>query len=73
MKTYITFGQIHTHRHNGVTLNKDCVGVIEAENESKARELAFEWFAGKFATTYREKFIDSEFLNLFPRGIIELN
>lgn len=74
-KYYITFGQTHTHSHNGKTLDKDCVGVIKAENESKARELAFEWFDGVFGTTYSQEYLDKnpDFMNWFPRGFIELN
>ena len=70
---YITFGQVHTHSHNGKTLDKDCVGVINAKDHSEARELAFKWFGPKFATTYEEEDIDETFMFLFPRGLIELN
>tara|TARA_R110000796_G_scaffold109078_1_gene220429 strand:- start:38 stop:253 length:216 start_codon:yes stop_codon:yes gene_type:complete len=71
MKIFITFGQQHTHPHNGVTLDKDCVGVIDAESEEEARKLAFEWFGPEFGTTYPE--IDNEFMDFFPRGAIDLN
>lgn len=70
-KFYITFGQDHTHVHNGITLDKDCVGVIKADSFSKARDLAFEWFDGVFATTYNE--VDEKFMSYFPRGFIDLN
>tara|TARA_R110000787_G_scaffold126553_1_gene237870 strand:- start:3305 stop:3526 length:222 start_codon:yes stop_codon:yes gene_type:complete len=73
MKTYITFGQIHTHSHNGITLDKDCVGEIEAKSYSEARELAFKWFGGKFGATYPQRMITNKFLIHFPRGIIKLN
>lgn len=68
---YITFGQTHTHSHNGITLDKDCVGIIHCKDESDGRKLAFEWFGDKFATTYTE--IDNNFAGFFPRGFIELN
>ena len=74
-KYYITFGQIHTHSHNGITLDKDCVGIIEAKNEGEARKLAFEWFGPKFMTTYTQEYLDKdpEFMGWFPRGFINLN
>ena len=72
MKTYITFGQIHTHSHNGITLDKDCVGEIEAKSYSEARVLAFKWFGGKFGTTYPADKIE-QIMHHFPRGIIKLN
>ena len=68
---YITFGQTHTHSHNGITLDKNCVGAIHCKSESEGRKLAFEWFGDKFGTTYTK--IDNDFMNYFPRGIIELN
>ena len=73
VKLYITFGQFHTHSHNGITLDKDCVGVIKAKTYSEARDLAFEWFDGVFATTYTENKVDEEFMKWFPRGIVKLN
>lgn len=69
---YITFGQEHTHSHNGITLDKDCVGVIKAKNYEEMRKLAFEWFGSVFATTYtKEEFKDS--IKYFPRGLVKLN
>ncbi len=69
MKYYISFGQIHTHSHNGKTLDKDSIGVIEAPDEESARVQAFEWFGRKWGTIYREK----PDMWLFPRGLINLN
>lgn len=71
MKIFITFGQTHVHSHNGFTLDKDCVGVIDCENHEQGRKLAFEWFGAKFATTYDK--IDNEFMRWFPRGTFDLN
>lgn len=71
-KYYITFGQGHRHKHNDITLNNNCVGVIEAESHDEMRLLAFEWFGDKFATTYTvEDFGDA--IEYFPRGFIKLN
>ena len=71
-KYYITFGQYHIHRHNEITLDKNCVGVIKANSYEEMRNLAFKWFGDKFFTTYTvEDFKDS--IKYFPRGFVELN
>lgn len=72
---YTTFGQKHNHFRNGIILDKDCVGIIKAENESKARELASAWFGDKFMTTYTQEYLDKNpnFIDWFPRGFITLN
>ena len=71
-KYYITFGQSHTHIHNGNTLDKNCVGVVKANSYEEMRNLVFEWFDDKFATTYTvENFKDA--IKYFSRGFIELN
>lgn len=72
-KYYITFGQAHKHNHNNLFLNKDIIGVINANSEQEARALAFKWFGDKFATTYHQQDIDTFFVGLFPRGFVELN
>lgn len=68
-KFYVSFGQIHTHSHNGQTLDKDSIGVIEASNEEQARKLAFEWFGRTWSMLYTEK----PNMDFFPRGLINLN
>lgn len=68
---YITFGQQHTHRHNGQTLDRDVIGVIKAEDMNKARELAFKWFGDEWFSTYSS--IREQDLKFFPRGFINLN
>ena len=71
-KYYITFGQQHIHLHNGITLDKDCVGVIKANSYKEMRDLVWKWFNVKFFTTYTvEEFKDN--LKYFPRGFIDLN
>lgn len=72
VKTYVTFGQVHVHRVNGKTFDKDCVAVIEAENATKGREKAFEYFGLKFFTTYIESEWKKEDMEFFPRGYIYL-
>jgi len=70
---FITFGQEHVHNINGVVFDKDCVGVIHCNNYSHGREIAFENFGDKFATTYSEDKVDNDFMRRFDRGIIEVN
>jgi hypothetical protein len=43
-KTYITFGQDHSHRIKDKYLDKDTVAVIEATTREKGRNKAFELF-----------------------------
>ena len=71
-KHFVTFGQIHTHRINGITLDCDCVAEYEASNYEEGREKAFELFGTKFFTDYHGKF-PIEDLQYFPRGIIKID
>jgi len=70
MKVYITFGQVHVHSVNGITFDKDCVALIEAEDEFDGRKKAFEYFGDKWFSSCMEEKINTEFLSYFPRGII---
>jgi hypothetical protein len=73
MKTYITFGQVHEHIIDGKVLDKDCVAVIESDNEQKGRDIAMELFGVHFCFCYSEKEFDSNIMNFFPRGFIKVN
>lgn len=72
-KTYVTFGQLHTHRVNNKTLDCECVAVINCESSEEGRELAFEYFDGKFCFEYPEEHFDMDSLRYYPRGLIEVN
>ena len=74
-KTYITFGQVHVHSVNRRTFDKDCVAVIECENEAHGRELAFEYFGPTWHQSYFEPSHQklTDILHYFPRGLIEVN
>lgn len=68
MKTfYITFGQIHTHRINGVTVDCDCWVEIHSTFEKDARQKADELFGQKWSMIYKKYNFDSSH---FPRGCI---
>ena len=73
MKHYVTFGQQHTHRVNGITLDCDSVDCYKAKNATEGREKAFEYFGNKFFTDYHNEQFDMESLHYFPRGIIQIN
>ncbi len=73
MKTYITFGQVHAHKVNGKTFDKDCVAVIEAESAEDGRNLAVEYFGPKFCFSFYEDQFDHDSMHYFPRGFIPVN
>lgn len=72
-KTYVTFGQDHTHAISGKTLDKDSVAVIESKDEESGREMAFELFGNKWCMEYPEKFWNEDSMKHFPRGYIKVN
>lgn len=73
MKTYVTFGQDHIHKINGKVFDKDCVAVITHSLRSEGREMAFEFFNGKFCFEYPEDHFDTKIMHHFPRGFINAN
>ena len=73
MKTYVTFGQAHTHSVNGKTLDKDTVAVIESESPEAGREKAFELFGQKFCFEHPEEHWDDSKMYYFPKGYVEVN
>ena len=73
MRTFVTFGQNHTHAVNGKTLDKDCVAVIKSESAEEGRALAFEFFGRQFCMEHPEPYWDEESLAYYPRGYIEVN
>ena len=70
MKTFITFGQSHVHRIDGVTYDADCIAVIEGPSRSANRERAFELFGAKFCFEYPEEIFDRGIIKYFSRGFI---
>lgn len=71
-KHYVTFGQDHAHRINGVTLDADCVARFDADNASQGRERAFEMFGRKFCFEYPEEHFDLSSMRFFPRGFVDV-
>jgi len=73
MKTYVTFGQDHTHTIAGKTLDHNCVAVINHNEPHEGRVLAFKFFEEKFCFEYPEDRFDMNSMKYFPRGLIEVN
>jgi len=71
-KFYVTFGQVHAHRVNGKTFDKDSVAEIKATDENSARDKAFLCFGNKWHQCEPEEKMTEDFLSYFPRGIIPL-
>jgi len=69
MLMYISFGQQHTHRVNGITFDCDSLALIKCADHAEGRERAFELFGPKFMTDYREEDLD-RIIEHFPRGVI---
>jgi len=72
MKTFVTFGQSHTHKINNKIFDKDCVAVIESNSPKEGRKKAFEIFGPKFCFEYPEDHWDDANLKYFPRGYLEV-
>lgn len=72
---YITFGQSHTHRINGVTFDCDSLMIVRAESEEEARTVVRELTNNRYCTSYTQKRLDedSDFMRHFSRGAIELD
>lgn len=64
-KFYATMGQCHAHSINGVTVDKDCMVEIEAEDYNSAYAFADKVFKNKWCGLYEDP--DLEF---YPRGIV---
>lgn len=77
-KFYMTLGHGHAHRVHGVhkgaafgnvTLDRDCIAVIEEEDIDSARKVAFDITGGEF-----HRVLDEEpDMSFFPRGLIPIN
>lgn len=70
---YITFGQIHVHRVNNITFDKDSIAKINCSSYADGREKAFKFFGAKWHNCYIEEDITDKVLSYFPRGILEAN
>lgn len=72
MKTFITFGQIHTHVVNGKTLDKDTVAVLEVPDFAHAVVLINLYFGTNYCFSYPEERWDEAQMKYFPKGYVYL-
>ena len=73
-RTFVTFGQDHIHKINGIIIDYNCIAVIHHDKPEDGRDKAFEFFGPKFCFEYQEEHFDFDSLNRwFPRGLIEVN
>lgn len=72
MNFYISFGQTHAHRVNGVTFARNSLALIVAPTHDEARRIAFELFGPKFCTSYTEDQLP-RIIHHFPRGVIAIS
>lgn len=70
MKTYFTFGQVHIHKIDNHTLDKDCVIEVEGHSEDDCRSKVYNAIGDKWAFSYPDT---PPPMHYFPRGIIKLN
>ncbi len=70
-KMFVTFGQVHLHRFNNKTFDKDCVAVIECDSYDQGRLKAQELFGMKFCFTYYDtEWAEADNLHYYPRGYV---
>ena len=64
---YFSFGQDHTHRIDGTTLDADVLLEVEAKDSEEARDRVWRAFGAKWSMQYDE---DTVNFNYFPRGSV---
>jgi hypothetical protein len=73
MKTYVTFGQAHTHLIGDKIFDRNSVAVIDSKDAMTGCQRAFELFGNKFCTTYTENDFNIDDMKYFPRGFIDVS
>lgn len=69
MKFYISFGQGHAHRVDGITYDCDSLYMVEAPSELAARQEVFSVFGNKWSSIYPAAELPN-LLHYFPRGVM---
>lgn len=64
-KAYFTFGQLHVHRFNGKTLDKDTVVLIESDDP---RTTMCKYFGDEWSMEYENQPDEG----LFPGGLVTI-
>ena len=70
MKYYVSFGQSHVHRIDGVTLDADALLEVVAKDEGEVRDRVFSAIGAKWSMIYDEDSIKFEY---FPRGAVTIS
>lgn len=71
--TFVTFGFDHCHIIGDNTFDKDTIAIIQADNRTHGRELAFKYFKAKFCFEYYGDEFDFSKMVFFPNGFIAVN
>lgn len=66
-RSFFTFGQAHAHRMGKLTLDRDVVLMVDADDP---RGLVEEMFGRQWSHEYRS--LDELDLSWFPRGVVDL-
>ena len=72
MKTYISFGKIHKHNVGGVIFDRNCIGVLESNDDEDAIKIILNIFGNKLSTIYHEKDWDDKNMKFYERGYISI-
>lgn len=78
MKLFITFGQVHVHSINGLTLDKDCIAEFEFGDidKAKARNEVMKLIGPMWHNAYDETEFDQKcykgLMDYFPRGVVKV-
>lgn len=70
---YVTLGEDHVYRINGITVDCDCVVCYDADSPEDGRNKAFEYFGAQFCFEYHDKQFNMDDLRFFPRGIVRID
>lgn len=72
---FFTFGQVHAHSINGKTFDKDCVAVVQEDNEEGARRYVREATNNQYHESFDiKRFTKKEdMMRYYPRGLIPMN
>jgi hypothetical protein len=73
MEVIITFGQVHVHRVNNTTFDKDCVAVITCLDYEDGRIKAFALFDTKWHNCVPRKEWNELSMKYYPRGYLKAN
>lgn len=71
-KLYVTMGQQHVHCVNTITIDKDCIMVINCNSYEEGIQQLSEWCGLIYCFTYFDK-LPPGWDKYYHRGLIEVN